>query len=319
MKVKGLFLVVWCLASSWAVSAQNRVPPVQVAEPGETGRRITDGGLLANYFPAKVRGPGVLVLAGSVGGLVVESNRTAATLQAEGYSALHLSYFRGPTQNPRLEMIPMEYFNTAIDWLRRQPEVDPERLGIMGTSKGAEAALLIAIRHPELKAVIAALPSSVIWPGIAWEGSPAPLKSSWSEHGAPLPHVPHTPYDASKGGTMADNYAASLKAYAAHPDAIIPVEKIRGALLLVCAQEDQVSPSCPMAHQIEQRLRAHGRPAPLLLEYKGSGHAAFGLPMPDNTDPRLGGGTSNPADTNAARADSWPKAVAFLKSNLMKP
>jgi len=117
---------------------------------------------------------------------------------------------------------------------------------------------------------------------------------------------------------MADNYAASLKAYAQHPDAIIPVEKMRAALMLVCAQADQVWPSCPMAHQIDDRLRTKGRPAPILLEYKGSGHGAFGLPMPDNTDPRLTAGGGNAADTNAARADSWSKAVNFLKTNLAK-
>jgi uncharacterized protein len=105
-------------------AAQPTVPPVPVAPPGETGRRITEDGLLANYFPAR-GAPAVLLLGGSVGGLSPEMNNAAKALQTEGFSALHLSYFRGPEQNARLELIPLEYFATALAWLRRQPEVDP--------------------------------------------------------------------------------------------------------------------------------------------------------------------------------------------------
>jgi len=93
------------------------------------------------------------------------------------------------------------------------------------------------------------------------------------------------------------------------------VEKIRGALFLVCAEADQVWPSCPMARQIEQRLRERGRPAPILLAYEGAYHQAFGAPLVAG-DQRPGGGNADDEKTAAARADSWPKAVAFLKTHL---
>ena len=315
---KGFLLTLLFLSIVGAdLAAMGQGPPVQLAPPGETGRRITEDGLLGNYFPASQRGPAVLILGGSVGGLVAETNRVAAALQQEGISSLHLSYFRAPGQSPRLELMPLEYFDKALAWLRRQPEVDPDRMGIIGGSKGAEAALLIAVRHAELKAVIATVPSSVVWPGIVWEGSTTPIGSAWSEAGKPVPHIPHVPFDASKGGTMADNYAASLRTITEHPEAVIPVEKIRGALFLTCGEADQIWPSCPMARQIERRLREKGRPAPVLLPYEGAGHGSFGLPMPQG-DPRLSAGGGDPERTNAARADSWPKAVAFLKANLAK-
>jgi dienelactone hydrolase len=316
MKVKALFLAAVCVfACSPVAGAQNRVP-APLAPAGETGRRIADAGLLGNYFPASQRGPGVLLLGGSIGGLSPEMNRAAIALQAEGFSALHLSYFRAPGQNARLELIPLEYFGRALEWLRRQPEVDPDRLAIVGGSKGAEAALVVASRHDELKAVVAALPSSVVWPGIGEDGTSAGIDSSWSESGKALPALPHRPHDTSTGGRMAANSAASLVSSAAHPEAFIPVEKISGAVFLVCAESDQIWPSCPMARQIEQRLRTHGRPAPILLAYDGASHAAFGLPLPEG-DARLGG-AATAQKTNAARADSWPKAVAFLKASFTK-
>jgi len=243
-------------------------------------------------------------------------NNTAKALQAEGFGVLHLSYFRGPGQNAGLELIPLEYFATALAWLRRQPEVDATRVGILGGSRGAEAALLVAVRHPELKAVIAALPSSVVWPGIPAEEKDVPISSAWSESGKPVPHMPPAPYDPQKGGTMADNFAVRLKGLPEHPEAIIPVEKIAGRVLLVCGEADHVWPSCPMARQIEQRLREHRRPAPILLAYREAGHLAFGLPVPPD-DPRLTtvGGTAE--GTNAARSDSWSRVIAFLKATLV--
>ena len=314
--MKCLAIVCWSLTFIGVASAQPpNVPPVEVAPPGETGRRVTDEGLLANYFPAGPKAPAVLTLGGSVGGLSPVMNETSKALQAEGFSVLHLSYFRGPGQNPRAELIPLEYFSTALAWLKRQPEVDPARMGIIGGSKGAEAALVVAVRHPELKAVIGALPSSVVWPGIVWEGTKDKIGSSWSEQGRPLPHLPHVPFDASKGGTMADNYAVSLEALPRHPDAVIPVERIAGRILLVCGELDDQWPSCPMSRQIQARLREHRRPEATLLAYKDAGHRAFGLPLPPD-HPRLAKGDALAKSLNIVLADSWKNTIAFLKASL---
>jgi uncharacterized protein len=306
-------LAICSLLFTGAAAAQSKTPPALDVPPGETGRRITEEGLLANYFPARQKGPAVLALSGAVGGLTMTD--TSIALQAEGFGVLLLSYFRGPGQNPNAELVPLEYFATALAWLRRQPEVDPARVGIVGVSKGAEAALVVAVRHPELKAVVAALPSSVVWPGIIWERRTGQISSSWSEQGKPVPHLPHVPFDASKGGTMADNYAVSLKALPQHPEAVIPVERIAGPVFLVCAGEDRVWPSCPMARQIQERLHAHGRLDSTLLAYQDAGHAAFGPPVPSD-DPRLADSGGTVLGTSAARADSWKKAITFLKATL---
>lgn len=112
---------------------------------------------------------------------------------------------------------------------------------------------------------------------------------------------------------MADNFAASLKALPQHPEAVIPVEKITGRLLLVCGELDVEWPSCPMSRQIQERLRTHGRPEAMLIAHKNAGHRAFGPPLPA-TDPRLA--EDQFKDLNLLLANGWKQTLVFLKAAL---
>ena len=308
MRKPTMAYVIFCVAclavaSSSMLLAQMKAPPVQVADPGNTGRRITEAGLVANYFPAGNKSPAILVLGGSEGGMWTGLARIAQLLQAEGFSTLQLSYFRAPGQNPKLEMIPLEYFATALQWMTRQPEVDPQRLAILGISRGAEAALLVATRHPELKAVVAAMPSSVLWAGVSWEDMTFP-PNAWSEGGKPLPNMPND-----------ESFGAALSKLAERPQMIIPVERIAGAVLLPCGEADTLWPGCLMARQVESRAREHKRPQVTVLAYADAGHQGFGPPFADNAPglPNLASMGGTPQGNNAARADGWEKTKAFLR------
>jgi dienelactone hydrolase len=286
------------------------VPPVEFVEPGPTGRRVSESGLLGNFYPGRGPGrrPAVLALGGSEGGIGEGSKRTALALQAEGFSVLSLAYHRAPGQPPHLELIPLERFSAAISWLQRQAEVDSGRIGIVGVSKGAEAALLAATRDSRIKAVVAAAPSSVAWQGSSFDRD-GDFASSWTERGRPLDHLS---YGRWKWWTeMSPILAESLKTLPSHPGAAIPIERTVAPVLLVCGEADTLWPSCPMARQLEHRARRHGRPAITLLAYPSAGHGAFGLPRPPGK--KAGSGSDG---TNRARIDGWPRVIAFLKSAL---
>ncbi len=60
------------------------------------------------------RYPGVLVVGGSEGGMPV---RQASWLATHGFAALALAYFRYQDLPARLEAIPLEYFQDALNWL----------------------------------------------------------------------------------------------------------------------------------------------------------------------------------------------------------
>lgn len=77
-------------------------------------------------------------------------------------------------------------------------------------------------------------------------------------------------------------------------------------------------PACPMARQVAARSAARGGPPVSILAYANAGHLVFGPPVaPDDPFHRrldaLGGTVAGNA---AARADSWPRVVRFLKAAL---
>lgn len=295
------------------------VPPIEIAEPGPTGRRIDEAGVFANYYPASGEPAGaVLLIGGSLGGITNETVRTAEALQQRGISVLAASYFGAPGQPANLERIPLETFDRALTWLIAQPEASDDRLAVMGTSKGAEAALLIGLRHPEVRAVIAAAPSSAVWPGINWDSVNAlNADSSWTSDGEPLPFLPYASFHPSiLVGNLGRLYKNAVNRLDEHPEAAIAIEDLQASVLLVCGELDRLWPACQMSRQLRERAGAAGRPPVRLLAYDLVGHADFQPPYPhpeDGPRPRWGGTTE---DANQARAQSWGVVLEFLREQL---
>ncbi len=152
--------------------------------PGTEIRDVRDEGLVGKLFipPGADRLPALILLGGSGGGLDWEK---AALLSSHGYVTLALAYFGIPPLPRTLRNLPLEYFATAIRWLSCLPQVDGNRLAVMGSSKGGELALLLAATFPEIRAVIGIVPTGVLWQGFG--KGPA---ASWTHGGRPLPYAP---------------------------------------------------------------------------------------------------------------------------------
>ena len=166
-----------------------------------------------------------------------------------------------------------------------------------------------------MRAVVVGMPSSVVLPGIDFTPKPP---SSWTWQGQDLPDLPYafaTPF------TIFGLYDKGLVALDQHPDAVIPVERIAGPVMLVCGKSDTLSPSCRMADQIEAPLKAKGfRHRLVRLTYEDAGHGVLGVPLEarDPALPTLGSLGGTPEGNNAARQDSWPKVLAFLDRALKR-
>ena len=212
------------------------------------------------FAPARGSDIGVLVLAGSSGRIERERARLLAR---QGMTALSIRWFGGPGQPPGICEIPLETFTAAIDFLRRH---GARRIGILGVSKGAEAALLTSVHDPRVDVVIALSPTSRVWcnvgPGL--DGAQRPWRSSWTWQGQALPFVP---LDESWAPAEADGdpvairgwYELSERTFADRLSAAeIPVDKARADLLLVAGGDDAMWPSLPFAEQLALRRRSVG-------------------------------------------------------------
>ena len=298
------------------LATPNGPPSEHPAPPAPTQLRGAD--LVGDLYLPTTAGPApaILLLGGSEGGLNKAGARQAALLAARGYVVLHLAYFAGPGQPNALKNIPLEIFFRALDWLKARPEVAHDRIGIIGVSKGAEAALLVASRRPELKIAVLGVPSSVVWPGI--DGPRLVTESSWTEAGKPVPFTPYGWTGEWRGihALYADALADPTKAALG----VIPAERAGGAIVMLCGEADTLWPSCPMARAVAARLSKVGYRHPVtLLAYPDAGHASFGPPLdpaaPGTATIGALGGTV--AGNSAARADGWPKVLAALDAALM--
>jgi dienelactone hydrolase len=215
-----------------------------------------------------------------------------------------------------LEHIPLEYFDVAIEWLRQHASVDPDQIAVLGSSRGAEAVLLVASRNDDIRRVIAASPSGIVWRGFD-SANPPDSDAAWSLGGNDLPYVLPDAAVLSEGRIGAAYQAALDSAYR-RPEVQIEVENINGPILLISGREDQQWPSAEMAEKLVERLERSG--FPFAIEHKSypdAGHLAFignpnnaGLPDPAVAWSPMMGGTE--AGNRAAWADSWSQVLRFL-------
>ncbi len=259
----------------------------------ETLKRVSFVGRFV--YPTTASGrPAVLLLSGSGGG--IPSPLLSGILAAHGYPVLALGYFKLPGLPQRLLRIPLEYFEHALQWLRRQPQVDPNHIAVLGFSRGSEAALLSGAYFPRLvNAAIGMVPSDVA--NCSYPGCRGP---AWTFHGHAVPFTNEwdTPHPAD------------------HPNAVIPVQRIRGPVFLACGTDDAVWTSCAYGRAIISHLNSvHDRFSHVLYAYPGAGHGVgFFIPYePMTTGPYYTGVLGGTFEaTQQAVARDWPRMLTFL-------
>ncbi|WBY15938.1 acyl-CoA thioester hydrolase/BAAT C-terminal domain-containing protein [Erythrobacteraceae bacterium WH01K] len=321
----GCLIIVVAILGIGAWNFFNREPrPIVVAAPGTGGERVAIGDAPANFFAGSGDGPrdAILLLGGSEGGLKESRNVFARQLAAEGYDVLYVGYTGTSEANRAFNMVPLQIFDAALDWLGEREDASGRRVAVIGHSKGAEGALLLASRDPRIGAVVAAMPSDVVWQGFSFDQiNLSDLSSSWSLDGEPVAYAPyemHAWYEWFTGATMLGMFENSRAAVPEGSDSLIAVGAIQAPVLLICGEKDDLWPGCDMGRNIEQRAGGAGTPQVTLLSYPDAGHWGFGASegLEDGDNAMLGvmGGTAE-ADL-AARRDQWPKILEFLRRAL---
>tara|TARA_R110000744_G_scaffold7417_2_gene25774 strand:+ start:252 stop:1181 length:930 start_codon:yes stop_codon:yes gene_type:complete len=255
---------------------------------GVKARTINENGFQANYFVKTntKRSTSIVLIGGGQWG-----DYWGQQFTNRGYSGLSLPYTQREGLPKLPEEINLEYFEKALAWLKKQPEVDPNKIIVMGASRNAELALLLASVFPRsISGVVAYAPSAVSWSNTVLPYNSNELKSSWKYKGLDIPYVPMDKISGNQlnSNNMLEYWNKGLQKADFIGQAAIKVEKINGPILLFSGKDDQVWPSSIMADMIEKRLETNTFEHSFQnIKYENAGHLISSNPD-DNTSYRTG-------------------------------
>ncbi|MEL6686786.1 MAG: acyl-CoA thioesterase/bile acid-CoA:amino acid N-acyltransferase family protein [Pseudomonadota bacterium] len=288
--------------------------------------------LPGSYFAANLN-PGdhpVIIIVGGADALGVKRDTVMPQFVAKGYSVFYFATYEiiYGSAEPTVKGLPTRYVDISIDqldkvrdWLSKQPGVDESRIGLYGHSRNAAYVLLAATQFDWVDAVAAIAPSDVVWEG--WgDGVALGTTSSFSWGGEPLPYVPYSKNwyrETAKFGRgergrlrtpMDEGRWENLDRVAA---ARIPIERYKGAVLVVGGELDDLWSAGHMAQNIAERRAEEGLETELLV-FPDAGHDLISdgqnpimLLYQDNaTRPILA----------KAQAQTWQTTLDFFDQNL---
>lgn len=217
----------------------------------------------------------LIVVSGSNGGMKMTAE-IAGFYHDNGIPALAVAMFNTKQTINGLVRVPLEYVECAIKWLK---ERGYQKIGIDGTSKGSEYALLCASYFHDISCVIARVPSYFVSEGLENKGkSKNPSGTScWSYRGKELPFAAYKTRNINPIKLILKEKELRLREINSDKDVeeehIIKVENIKAPILLLSGVNDAVWPSYESALYIEKRLKEHGFHYPVKhVAYKALGH-----------------------------------------------
>ena len=235
-------------------------------------------------IPAHNRFPGKAVIAvGGGDGSFGSTRHVIDVLSKNGVCAMAVAYWNQPGLRTTVTRVPLETGAQAARWLKARGY---EQVGMWGLSKGAEFALLCGCYFTDLISfVIAVSPSAVITQGFQmtnWTHLIPKLLpcSPWTLEGKDLPYVKapganwRVVCQSLKSRTVAvwPTYEGVLER--SQEENRIPVEKIRGPILLLASDRDEIWQSRQFSEAIVDRLREKNFPYPVFYY-----HYAYGSHM----------------------------------------
>ena len=291
-------------------------------EPFVTQEVLTTDGLKGTLFlPNKKPNQKVVICLSGSGGNI--PHERSAILASHGIASLSLGYFGHEGLPKYLSKIPLEYFKKVFEFLENHPYINEKNIVLLGSSRGAELALLLASRYSQITSVIAYTPSHTVWSGVG--NHKEQNSSAWSYENKELPFVKcklslakwFEYYVSKKPFELTSSFLNSLKGNI-NEKAIIPVEKIQGDILLISGNDDQMWSATYMADKIMNRLEKYDFSYRYThLSYKNAGHFIT-IPYFPSADKNIQLGNKiytfggNTLGDLRASEDSWRKVLAFL-------
>ncbi|MBQ8053253.1 MAG: hypothetical protein IJ198_05580 [Lachnospiraceae bacterium] len=240
---------------------------------------VQSEGFEAVLYPGDGRKDKVMiVMSGSNGGMTL-TKQEAEFYHRNGIPALALALFKTKQTPKELSRVPVEYVEKAIGWLKKRGY---KQVGIDGTSKGSEMALVAASLFPELSCVIVRVPSHFVSEGLAGSGKNKASSgtSCWSYRGRELPYAPYRSRSFHILQMLMREKEMHIITFNRDkditPETLIPIENIKAPILMLSSKHDEVWPSYESAVYMERKLNEIGFPYPHKhIAYEHISHAAI--------------------------------------------
>jgi esterase/lipase len=292
--------------------------------PEIKSQRISDEFVGEFFYSDNPSNKTVVWVGGSGSGLAVNAP-IAAALASHGFNVLAVAYFGEKGLPPQLSRIPLEYFEKVFAWLANNPLTAGKEIQVLGMSKGAEVALLLASRYPIITRMALFAPHAYCFQGIAFKD-----ESSWTYAGEDLPYIrlrnrwvyanmlrgfiKNEPFE------FASVYSKGLAVAENKEEARIKIENAHADLLLITTKECGMWNTYDGCIQIMDTLRKHNYPqAYELVVYENAGepyYVPYVFPAGESSlqmAPRLVLSTGGTLEGNAhAKAGAWEEAIAYL-------
>ncbi|XP_008303404.1 acyl-coenzyme A thioesterase 1-like [Stegastes partitus] len=254
--------------------------------------------------------PAVLDLYTFGGGL---SEKRASLLASRGFVVLTIALYRHDDMPKNIQEIHLDYFEEAIEFLKRQDKVGSKGVGVISLSKSGDLALSIASYLPGVEATV--------WINGCSANTLIPLYYKDRQIRSVLT------FDAKKV-IFTETEAVNIKYTQNSPlaeenkDALIPIEQAKGRFLFVASEEDLNWDSKAYMDEMVERLKRHGKDNFESVSYPGAGHymePPYGPYCPSSFHgfvgrPVLWGGE---AKTHAAaEVHMWKKIQEFYRTHL---
>lgn len=214
---------------------------------------VTTEGFDGVFYPALQKEKAIIFVSGSEGGLGT-GKKMGVYYQALGYSTLALGLFHTEHTSKSLSKVPIEYMERAIEWLKK---CGYNKIVVDGISKGSEYALYASTLIPDIKGVIARVPSYFISEGLT-KRKPAG-NSCWSYKGKELPYTPYKTRRINKFEILFIEKQFSLMSMNSDKnvtkESVIPVERINGPVLLMSTRADTIWPCDTYTEKLIKRLQ----------------------------------------------------------------
>ena len=241
----------------------------------------------------------------------------AKRLAEEGYETFALFMYGMKNQQQTLRKIPLEQFEDVISYINKNIK-DNKPISVLAASKGAEYALNLASKYPEIDNLVLIAPAAYNFAGLDFKD----YSSSWTYKGEELPYIDIkkssfssflknvlVPAITKSPISFKDTYNSAIEKDSTIEEKLIPVKDVKANILMIAGEDDLMWDSLAMANKIkEQNLSAK------IYSYKGAGHIFAGNGILDLGKIRVAtGGTAE--GNEKAKSESRKTIDDFLKEN----